>query len=148
MYFHNFILKVYYMYKFFIYIFISIIYFSTPIFSVEINKEFIFLSLKYDALPDGLGPLPNSCSSSRVRSISAKRARPSAPHIRISQSGQLPTNYRRRGHGTCGRLCQIYCRKKTNAQQQYVDERQDVAGLYILQTQKPRRAPIFLIHSR
>ena len=41
------------MYKSFIYIFISIIFFSTPVFSVEVNKEFIFLSLKYNALPDG-----------------------------------------------------------------------------------------------
>ena len=53
MYIYNFISKVYYMYKFFIYIFISIIFFSAPLFSVGVNKEFIFLSLKYDALPDG-----------------------------------------------------------------------------------------------
>ena len=53
MYFHNFILKVYYMYKFFTYIFISLIFFSASVFSIEVNKEFIFLSLKYDALPDG-----------------------------------------------------------------------------------------------
>ena len=41
------------MYKFFTYIFISIIFFSASVFSIEVNKEFIFLSLKYDALPDG-----------------------------------------------------------------------------------------------
>ena len=41
------------MYKFFIYIFISIIFFSALVLSVEVNKEFIFLSLKYNALPDG-----------------------------------------------------------------------------------------------
>ena len=55
------------MYKFFTYIFISIIFFSASVFSIEVNKEFIFLSLKYDALPDGthgsklrIGPGKNS----------------------------------------------------------------------------------------